>query len=92
MDAKTADRAVTAAAEASDQPGKMEAMLGSLVESWLGELIILIVDECDPKIKAALYKSFRTLRCGPTAHIGTNPLRHFHDDMYFGDSRSLLSG
>jgi hypothetical protein len=88
--ARAAARAITAASEASeasDQPEKMEAIGLSLVESWLGELIILILDECDGKIKAALQKSFRTLRCGPTVQGGENPLRHFHDDMYFGDSR-----
>jgi hypothetical protein len=60
------------------------------VEAWLQELVILIVDECDPKQKNLLQSSFRTLRHPPPtvkdAPISQR-LPHFHDDMFFGDSR-----
>jgi hypothetical protein len=62
------------------------------IEIMMEELVILIVDDCDKKTKEVLYKSFRALRgrllpsktSGP---INTGELFHFHDDMYFSDSR-----
>ena len=55
---------------------------------WLRELVIVVVDECDSKIKNSLHKTFRTLRAATSASFGRgNELVRFHDDMYFGDSR-----
>lgn len=62
-------------------------------EEWLAKqetqnLVLLIVDECDKDIKKRLRTSFRILRPPlkqPIFPQGTT--WHFHDDMYFGDSR-----
>jgi hypothetical protein len=51
-------------------------------------LALFIADDCDPKSKAVLQKSFRALRKRirpPEYNAGK--LTHVHDDMYFGDSR-----
>jgi hypothetical protein len=56
-----------------------------LITAWLEEVVILIVDECDKKIRDLLQKSFRSLR--PPRKLKSRTLFHFHDDMYFGDSR-----
>jgi hypothetical protein len=61
-----------------------------LMGGYLEELIILIVDDCEPKIKNILLKSFRTLRPRKPEKKPSGPLFHFHDDMYFGDSRYSL--
>jgi hypothetical protein len=58
-----------------------------LTHGWLRELVIVVVDDCDNKIKNSLYKTFRNLRAVTTAPGLGNELIHFHDDMYFGDSR-----
>lgn len=60
--------------------------LDAMVVGWLQELVILVADDCDSKAKAILSKSYRNQRLG-SAMSPTNQLRHFHDDMYFGDSR-----
>ena len=60
------------------------------IQVWLQELVILIVDDCEPKHRNMLQSSFRTLR-HPAPFSGEAPasqrLPHFHDDMFFGDSR-----
>lgn len=60
------------------------------VQTWLEELVILIVDDCDGKQRNMLQTSFRTLR-HPLPSVVERPvserLPHFHDDMFFGDSR-----
>ena len=62
--------------------------LESVTHDWLRELVIVVVDECDSKIKNSLHKTFRALRAATGASFGPgNELVHFHDDMYFGDSR-----
>lgn len=63
----------------------------AIVERWMEELVILIVDECDKKVRDSLQRSFRSLR-PPRMHRDQSPTRlfHFHDDMYFGDSRYSL--
>lgn len=65
------------------------AITQEVVTAWLEELVILIVDECDKQVKTVLHKSFHNLR--PRHKLGqlsdTRKLLHFHDDMYFGDSR-----
>ena len=48
----------------------------------------MVVDDCDNKTKNSLHKTFRTLRAATATSPGPgNELLHFHDDMYFGDSR-----
>jgi hypothetical protein len=78
-----------AASEIPDEMPKdddmMTTVLVKLIVPWLEELIILIVDDCDKKMKTSLYNSFRSLRLGVASP--TNKLHYFHDDMYFGDSR-----
>jgi Protein of unknown function (DUF3800) len=60
------------------------------IQTWLEELVILIVDDCDGKQRNMLQTSFRTLR-HPLPSINdqliSERLPHFHDDMFFGDSR-----
>jgi hypothetical protein len=59
-----------------------------MTHGWLRELVIVVVDDCDNKIKNSLYKTFRALRAVTATSAGPgNELIHFHDDMYFGDSR-----
>jgi len=65
-----------------------ERMTSVIVPGLLGQLIILIVDECDGKTKSILQKSFRSLRPPLISIPRPAPLVDcFHDDMYFGDSR-----
>jgi hypothetical protein len=65
-----------------------EETLERVTHRWLRELVIVVVDDCDSKIKNSLYKTFRTLRAVTAKSLGPgNELIHFHDDMYFGDSR-----
>jgi hypothetical protein len=65
----------------------LSSIVRPMVETWFNELMILIVDECpDRKIRDALQKSFRNLR-SPRIRSSEPALIHFHDDMYFGDSR-----
>jgi Protein of unknown function (DUF3800) len=62
------------------------------IEILVEELVMLIADDCDKKIKETLYKSFRAHRRRirmpkiDGSVIGSE-LFHFHDDMYFSDSR-----
>ena len=60
------------------------------LQAWFEELVILIVDDCDPKQRNMLQSSFRNLRhpvqLSPDAPL-MERLPHFHDDMFFGDSR-----
>lgn len=60
-----------------------ETLLKPMLANWLEELLIVIVDECDPKVRNSLQKSYRGLRAAGS----DTGLAHFHDDMYFGDSR-----
>lgn len=59
---------------------------------YFHELVMVIVDDCeDKRRKNALHKSYRHLR-PPRRFSGlkdllNGPMFHFHDDMYFGDSR-----
>ena len=73
--------------ESNKEPADPDKVSG-LVRWWLEAVVILIVDECDNKIKATLQKSFRNIRPRrkPPDHLKP-PTVHFHDDMYFGDSR-----
>jgi hypothetical protein len=59
-----------------------------IIGSWLENLVILIADECDAKIRNTMQRSFRSLRPPqkPPFHLNP-PTVPFHDDMYFGDSR-----
>lgn len=67
---------------------KSAEFMVAMLEGWLEELVVLIVDDCDPKQKNVLRKSFLSLRRSRiTASSSSGPLFHFHDDMYFGDSR-----
>lgn len=68
--------------------GMTEENAALLVGSWLETLVILIADECDPKMRNTLQRSFRSLRppYRPPSHLKP-PIVPFHDDMYFGDSR-----
>jgi len=65
----------------------IERMIPHIFEGVMDELVILIVDECDTKIKSTLQKSFRSLRPQRKPPHTTAPFNNFHDDMYFGDSR-----
>jgi hypothetical protein len=65
-----------------------EETLERVTHRWLRELVIVVVDDCDAKIKNSLYKTYRALRAVTSESGGlNNELVHFHDDMYFGDSR-----
>lgn len=66
------------------------AITEEMVTRWLEELVILIADDCDKKVRDSLQKSFRNLRPHPRQKRESAPLFHFHDDMYFGDSRYSL--
>jgi hypothetical protein len=60
------------------------------IQAWLEELVIMIVDNCEGKQRNMLQTSFRTLR-HPLPSVEDAPvserLPHFHDDVFFGDSR-----
>jgi Protein of unknown function (DUF3800) len=64
--------------------GKLEEVV---FRNLLEELVILILDECDGKVKANLVRSFREVRPSYRSGFTTTCL---HDDMYFGDSRYSL--
>jgi hypothetical protein len=64
----------------------IERMTPVVYDSVMEALVILIVDECDPKVKAMLQKTYRNIR-PRRLHDPMAPLDCFHDDMYFGDSR-----
>jgi hypothetical protein len=49
------------------------------------DLIIVILDDCDNKIKANLTRTFRNVR--PSSLKGNYDIHCLHDDLYFGDSR-----
>lgn len=70
----------SAIAGIDDADVKAQAYEVALRSEFVEKLVILIVDDFpDRKTKELLSKSFRSLRGGD--------LSHFHDDMYFGDSR-----
>jgi hypothetical protein len=65
---------------------KLENVTPHVVNGLLEELVIVIVDECDKKVRDTLQQSYRGLR--PPRNVARDkPFSHFHDDMYFGDSR-----
>jgi hypothetical protein len=64
----------------------LERMTPHVVDGILEELVILIVDECDKKVRETLHHSYRALR-PPRNLVKENAFSNFHDDMYFGDSR-----
>lgn len=86
FDEMIARRTIASIPDGIDSPATLEIVTHSLVDGWLHELAILVADDCDKQVKNSLSKSFRTLRSTPSATI-QNKLHHFHDDMYFGDSR-----
>lgn len=55
----------------------------AVLPKMLNNLIFLVADECDSKIKNQLQKSFRGLRPRNSKLISNC----FHEDLYFGDSR-----
>ncbi len=66
------------------------------VEEWVAKqenqnLVLLIVDDCDKSAKKSFRESFRRLR-KPLKQVIFPPGQawHFHDDMYFGDSRESI--
>ena len=70
----------------SEEMGEDEQM-----ERWLNALVLLIVDDCEKKQRDVLQNSFRNLR-HPLPSLGQKMatgerLVHFHDDVFFGDSR-----
>jgi hypothetical protein len=65
---------------------EIPAILPRFVDAWFSQFVLLIVDECDKKIRDTLHKSFRSMRPSFKFH-GESPQIIFHDDMYFGDSR-----
>lgn len=67
---------------------EIQAIVPRFVDGWFGQLVLLIMDECDRKIKDTLHKSFRSVRLPFKFGGGSLPI--FHDDMYFGDSRYSL--
>jgi hypothetical protein len=53
-------------------------------------MTLFIADDCDPKDKSTLQKSFRSMRTSfriPPKEGEDTELSFVHDDMYFGDSR-----
>jgi hypothetical protein len=63
-----------------------ENLIPVLYENTMRELTLIIMDDCDKKIRESLHATFRSIR--PKRVQGSEaPLSSFHDDMYFGDSR-----
>jgi len=60
-----------------------EKMAPPLFDSIMKDLTLLIVDECDSKIRNSLQRTYRDMR---TKMHGSG-FSSLHDDMYFGDSR-----
>jgi hypothetical protein len=66
------------------------------VEDWIAKqepqnMVLLIVDDCNKEVKKALRASFRRFRKRlrqPVFPPGQH--WHFHDDMYFGDSKESI--
>jgi Protein of unknown function (DUF3800) len=61
------------------------------IEKWMSGLVLLIVDDCEKKHREMLQNSFRNLR-HPLPSVRKNKsvgerFVHFHDDVFFGDSR-----
>ena len=79
------DRALSAS-DNFPQEGESDPVLRPLLQGFLEELVLIIVDECDGKIKSGLQRSFRQLRGDRKARTDV-AMTPFHDDMYFGDSR-----
>jgi Protein of unknown function (DUF3800) len=64
----------------------LERSTPHVVEGIMEELVILIVDECDKKVRETLQNTYRSLR--PPRNVTKHePFSNLHDDMYFGDSR-----
>lgn len=61
------------------------------IRRWLAALVLLIVDDCEKKQREVLQNSFRNLRHPLPSVRKTMPagqrFPHFHDDVFFGDSR-----
>lgn len=80
------DRVVRDRAFAEDAKNEEEE-----IRQWFEALVLLIVDECPNKQRDMLQNSFRNLR-HPLPSMSKNilpgqRLMHFHDDVFFGDSR-----
>ena len=71
---------------APDQESGTDPILRPLLQGFLEELVLIVVDECDGKIKTGIQRSFRQLR-GDRKTRTDAEITPFHDDMYFGDSR-----
>lgn len=58
---------------------------------WLAAMVLLIVDDCEKKQRDMLQNSFRNWRHPLPSVSKTMPYSqrfgHFHDDIFFGDSR-----
>jgi hypothetical protein len=65
-----------------------EEQLRKFVHDWMAELVLVVMDDCDKKVKDSLQRSYRRLR---PRHLDLDAgLKHFfylHDDLYFGDSK-----
>jgi hypothetical protein len=67
---------------------KTEKIIPILLEHTMRQLAVVIVDDCDKKIKDSLHKTFRSIR--PKRTGADTGFSSFHDDMYFGDSKYSL--
>jgi hypothetical protein len=57
-----------------------------VLENTMRELTLIIMDDCDKKIRESLHATFRSIR--PRRMPDSDaPFSSFHDDMYFGDSK-----
>jgi hypothetical protein len=85
VDKRIEARALVAA---DDKPreGEIDPIFRPLLDGFLEELVLVVVDECDPKMKSTLQKSFRQFRGDRKARTDM-AITPFHDDMYFGGSR-----
>lgn len=80
------DRAILAGEKERAEAGE-DPMLSPLLHGMLEELVLVVVDDCEPKIKSGLQKSFRDRRGDQSRPHERGQIHYFHDDMYFGDSR-----
>jgi hypothetical protein len=69
-------------AEAGEDRDKWQKVI---LKNLIEELVVLIVDDCDAKVKSILTRTFRAIR--PSSLTSGYNVHCLHDDLYFGDSR-----
>jgi hypothetical protein len=85
VDKRIGDSALSVAKERPQEDG-IDHLLRPILQGFIEELVLVVVDDCDAKVKASLQRSFRQSR-GDRKSNAEAPVTHFHDDVYFGDSR-----